>query len=77
MVALMEDAFGPAKDRRFSVTLRSSSEAVRQTLSLIPDHGAFRRSGLGHRTWETLEMVLPETLNNVVVPPRPRMSRDR
>ena len=57
MVALMEDAFGPAKDRRFSVTLRSSSEAVRQTLSLITAHFAGRVSAI---ELGTLEMVLVE-----------------
>ena len=50
-------------DNRFTLTLRSTSEAVRQTLSLITTHFA----GLISETeLATLELVLAETLNNVV-----------
>jgi serine/threonine-protein kinase RsbW len=50
-------------DRRFAVTMRSTSEAVRQTLSLITTHftGMVSEPELA-----TLELVLAETLNNVV-----------
>lgn len=50
-------------DHRFAVTLRSTSEAVRRTLALITEHfaGMMSEMDLG-----TLELVLAETLNNVV-----------
>ncbi len=50
-------------DGPFAVTLRSTSEAVRRTLALITEHfaGSVPDAELG-----MLEMVLAETLNNVV-----------
>ena len=60
---MMGEALDLVEDCRFSVTLRSTSEAVRRTLSLITAHfaGVMSEAELG-----TLEMVLAETLNNVV-----------